>query len=246
MKVLTNRGRYQAAFLIVLAASIAPTCASAGMLFSTSYEAPAYTIGALSGQAGWANSFDIDPTVSSLLPRTGIQGLEIRKNPSDNPFGLTFLTGPFTNSQPLVAVEHSIYLPASNGWTGSWFSPMALIGENGYFGQIAIRNGVEATFVGGSTPIQTDTWIDLKLVLDFPNQTQEAFINGVSIGSTAFESVATQLVSVEIFHIFGSTNDSAVYVDDLRITAVPEPSSVVLVAAGGCLIVLKSRKKRRA
>ncbi len=214
-------------------------------LFSTSYESPTYSAGPLSGQDGWVNSFDIDPTVTSVLPRTGSQGLEVRKTPSDNPFGLTFRAGPYATSLPKVSVEHSIRLPRATGWESSFLSPMALIGENGFIGQVAVRNGLTAELftkgVGGSTPIQTDVWLDLKLILDFETQTQEGFVNGVSIGTVAFDNPATRLVQVEIFHII-PTDDNPFYVDDLRITAIPEPTTALSLLAGASLMLICRRK----
>lgn len=213
-------------------------------LFSTSYEAPTYSAGPLSGQDGWVNSFDIDPLVSSVQPKTGTQALEVRKSAGDNGFGLTFRNGPYPSSLPQVVVQHSIFLPGNTGWEGSFLSPMALIGENGFIGQVAIRNGSVAELfvdnVGGSTPVQADSWIDLQLVLDFPTQTQEAFVNGVSIGWTAFDNPSTRLDQVETFHIIG-TDDNPFYVDDLSITAIPEPSSLALIACAGAFVLRRRR-----
>jgi hypothetical protein len=235
---------------------VTPRTVFAGVLYSTSYEAPTYSVGPLSGQDGWLNSFDIDPKVISGFARTGSQSLEIRQAAGENPYGLTFRVGPYSTSLPQVIVEHSIYLAGSVGWTppSTFFSPLALNGANGFISQIAVRDGTHLDFFGEVTPIETDRWIDLKLVLDFPTQTSSAFINGTFVDSKPFASAATELLQVEIFHIFDNTNfdhpgpSNSVFLDDLRITsAVPEPSSLALLAAAGfCGAIVVARRRAAA
>ncbi len=217
------------AFLTCVALATAPLSAFAADLFSTSYEAPTYSVGPLDGQDGWVNRFDIDPVVTSGFARTGSQSLEVRQAAGENPFGLTFRVGPYSTAAPKVSVEHSVDLDGPDGWTSTFVSPLALVGENGFVAQLAIRDGATANLgladIGvGGVPIQTDTWITLELVLDFPTQTVEGFVDGVSIGSGPFASPATELVQVEIFHIFGLGNPGpspSFFVDDLSISSIP-------------------------
>ncbi|EAZ90695.1 PEP-CTERM sorting domain-containing protein [Crocosphaera chwakensis] len=228
--------------------------AYAGVLYSTSYEAPDYSVGALSGQEGWLNSFDIDPVVTSGFARTGSQSLEVRQAVGENPFGLTFRAGPYSTSAPMVSVKHSIYLDGTDGWASpsTFLSPMALIGENGFVSQLAVRDGNRVEFGGGVADIETDRWIDLKLVLDFQTQTSNAFVDGSFIGSETFDNPATELVQVEIFHIFDNTTfnspglSSSFFVDDLsiKINSVPEPGTILgLFAIGGLGFATKLKKQ---
>ena len=239
--------------VVISVLCIEPTTVFAGIVYSTSYEAPDFSVGALSGQQGWVNSFDIDPAVTSAFARTGSQSLEVRQAAGENPYGLTFRAGPYSTSAPMLSVEHSIYLDGTDGWNSpsTFLSPMALIGENGFVSQLAVRDGNRVEFGGNVVSIESNRWIDLKLVLDFQTQTSNAFIGGNFIGSEAFENFATELVQVEIFHIFDNTNfdipgpSSSFFVDDLRISSVPEPSSIALlaIAAIGCFIA-RGRRMR--
>jgi hypothetical protein len=126
---------------------------------------------------------------------------------------------------------------------------MALQGENGFIAQLPVRNGTHVEFGTTLVPIELETWIDLKLVLDFPTQTASAFVNGTSIGSLPFENPTTQLAQVELFHIFDNTAfdrpgpSNSFFVDDLSITAIPEPGTGLLFAGG--MIALSFRRPRR-
>lgn len=232
---------------VLMALALSPT-ASAGLLYSTSYEQPSYVTGPLDGQEGWANSFGIDPVVTSGFARTGVQSLEVRQALDEDPFGLTFRLGPYSTSASRVVVEHSVYLNDGAAW--DFISPLVLLGSNGFIAQLAIDDGLTANLgldevVPGGVPVATQRWIDLSLVLNFPTQTVEGFVDGVSIGSGAFVSPASQLSQVEIFHIFdfASTGpSSSFFVDDLSISAVPLPSTVLLLVGG--LIGLISRRRR--
>lgn len=232
-----------------LVAASAALAATPVTLYSTSYEAPDYAVGALSGQAGWINSFDIDPTVDSSFARTGSQSLRVRQLAGQPPFGLTFRTGPYTTTLPQVAVEHSIYLAGTGGWSSpsTFFSPLALGGDNGFIAQLPVRNGSHVRFGSTDFPIELETWIDLKLVLDFPTQTVSAFVNSNPIGSLPFENPATQLKQIELFHIFDNTAfdspgpSNSFFLDDLNITAIPEPTALTLLSLPALLLTRRQR-----
>lgn len=242
--------------LSVLAASgtlLTTTVAMANpvTLYATSYESPEYSVGALNGQAGWFNSFDIDPTVDSSLARTGSQSLRVQQSANQPPFGLTFQAGPYTTALPQISVEHSIYLAGATGWNppSTFLSPMALIGDNGFITQLPVRDGTRVQFGTTNFAISTDTWIDLKLVLDFSTQTVSAFVDGNSLGTLPFENAATQLSSIELFHIFDNTSfnspgpSNSFFLDDLKVTAIPAPSSLALLA---CAPLLARRRRERS
>jgi hypothetical protein len=61
----------------------------------------------------------------------------------------------------------------------------------------------------------------------------------VSIGAGQFANPATELVQVEIFHIIDTFNPF--YVDDLSITAIPEPTSASILAFAAFGVMCRRR-----
>ncbi len=240
----TTRNRV-AAFLCGLALASAPSYALAEVLYSTSFEAPEFMEGPLGSQGGWEYSFGTDPVVTSAFSRTGDQSLVVS---GTGAFGQNQLLGPFSTSKPQISIEYSLYLDESSDWSNT-FITWGFSAPGTFLGQIPVRNGSEAVLRPADenlfpTPIELGTWIDLELVFDFSSQTQEGFVNGLSIGSTAFPNPATELTVGQLFFTNFDENDITFYVDDLSITAVPEPSTFWLLSLGGVgLIGFRLRRR---
>ncbi len=257
-----SRKYFHQEMVIFASAAIAlatlPSSASADVvLFETSYEAPEYTLGALSGQNGWIDyefgNFG-NQVVNSGPARSGSQSLRLGKLAGQGAYGTTQRSGPFSTSLPQVIVEHSIYLEGTNGWNlgpGDYTqgSPFSLYGPSDVFiSQIVVFQGLNVQFAGVDVPIATDTWLDLKLVLDFPTQTATGYLNGNLIGTEPFANPASQLALLEVYGLMGFTTPGpspSFYFDDLRVTAVPEPGSAGLILAGAGLIAMAVRRQRR-
>jgi hypothetical protein len=244
-------------FLIAtIALATFPSSASAAVvLFETSYEAPEYNLGALSGQNGWIDyefaSFG-NQVVNSGPARSGSQSLRLGKLAGQGPYGTTQRSGPFSTSLPQVIVEHSIYLEGTTGWNlgpGDYTqgSPIAVYGPGDVFiSQFSVFQGLNVQFASVDVPITTDTWLDLKLVLDFPTQTASGYLNGTFIGTEAFANPASEIALLEVYGLMGFTTPGpspSFYFDDLRVTAVPEPGSAFLLA--GTVFALGFRRLRR-
>ncbi len=227
----------------VLAVAGAAGVASADILYSTSFETPEFAAGALASQGGWEYSFGTDFAVTSGFARTGNQSLMI--NGTDTTFGQNTLNGPFATTASQIAVAYSVYLDPTSDWSNT-FITFGISAPGTFLGQLAIRNGSAAVLRPSDTDlfptaIALGDWIDLQLVFDFPSQTQEAFVNGVSIGSIAFRGPATELSLGQLFYTNFGGNDIEFYVDDISVTAVPAPGAAAILAAGG---VFASRRRR--
>jgi hypothetical protein len=249
-----NRSSMSAALMCctVLAASTAYATAPV-VLYSTSYEAPEYAVGPLSGQNGWIDyefgSFG-NQVVNSGPARSGSQSLRLGKLAGQGPYGTTQRSGPFSTSLPQVIVEHSIYLEGTAGWNlgpddYTQGSPIALYGPGDVFiSQIVVFQGLNVQFAGVNVPITTDTWLDLKLVLDFPTQTATGYLNGNFIGTEPFANPASQIALLEVYGLMGFTTPGpspAFYFDDLSITAIPEPTALALLSIPALLLTGRKR-----
>lgn len=232
-------------FSVAIALAIFPSSASADVvLFETSYEAPDYNLGALNGQNGWFDYEFADfgnQVVDSGPTRSGSQSLRLVKLAGQGAYGTTQRSGSFSTLLPQVIVEHSIYLEGATGWNlgpndYTFGSPLALYGPGDVFiSQIVVFQGLNVQFASVDVPITTDTWLDLKLVLDFPTQTATGYLNGNLIGVEPFANPASELFTLEVAGLMGFNTPGpspSFYFDDLRVTAVPEPGSGALLLAG--------------
>jgi hypothetical protein len=258
---MIRRHFQQAGFAFFSAAIALATFSSSAsadvVLFETSYEAPEYNLGALSGQNGWIEYEFADfgnQVVDSGPARSGSQSLRLAKLAGQGPYGTTQRSGPFATSLPQVVVEHSIYLEGATGWNlGSndytQAAPIAVYGPGDVFiSQFAVFQGSNVQFASVDVPITTDTWLDLKLVLDFPTQTASGYLNGTLIGTEPFANPASQISLLEVYGLMGFNTPGpspALYFDDLRVTAVPEPGTAGMLLAGAGFIAVWVGRRRR-
>lgn len=91
-----------------------------------------------------------------------------------------------------------------------------------------------------------NTWYKFNLIIDIPNNTYDIYRDGDLLASGAsFRGSPTYLNRV----CFGATTAGIVegYLDDLRITVIPEPATMLLLGSGLLgLAALGRRKNRRA
>ena len=66
-------------------------------------------------------------------------------------------------------------------------------------------------------------------------------MNGLSLGSTAFNGPATGLSLGPLFYTNFDENDIEFYVDDISVTAVPASGAIAMLAATG---LLPGRRRR--
>lgn len=220
-----------------LVAASAPTLGFAEDLFSTSYEEPTYSVGALDGQGGWVAPHFGVAGVTSKLSRSGSQAVEF-----DEINEHAQQSGPFPTTQPRVVVKQAVYIDGPDDeellQEGFFVTPHAIGGvapDNDFIGQISVINGKGNLGLGatlgsgdgrkGFVPIEAGRWFILKHVLDFANQTREAFVDGEFIASAPFANPGTDLSRVEMVVL--NIPNHRVYFDDLSITAVPDPDTEI-------------------
>ncbi len=226
----------------VLAFSI---CASAGNVYQTGFESPAYTTGTLNGQNGWFNS--TIPVVETAVVHSGSQavGFDASKDPGGQNAVVTPLSFTASPANPVVTVQVDAYFtqPASGN---TFWDVAAVVSSTGFIDQLEVDNsgnavlGLASTGVG-SVPVLANAWNTFDLMLDYNTQTSSAYVNGTFIGSGAFANPSTDLTFLG-FGVNGSFGQGTgqMYVDDI-VVSTPEPSTLVLLSLGAAFGYFRRR-----
>ncbi len=233
--------------LLLLLGCMGP--ASADIIYQTGFESPSYSLGTLAGQNNWGNSSI--PVVENTTVLSGSQAVEF--DASLLPSGQNVIAQPLSynsvnNSQALVRIQEAFFLSAT-GTTSVW-DVMVVVGNNGFIGQLGVRNnniGLGLANSGvGSVPVMRGQWNSLELDLNFQTQIQSAFMNGIFIGEGSFSNPTTSLGFVE-FGVNQSPGTDQAFFDNLSITssAVPEPSTLVIGLLGVALAGGYGLRRRR-
>src|SRR6202140_5039638 len=106
--------------------------------FFTGFEPPTYTLGALTGQDGWAEFSDAFVTVENFLVKSGSQAVFLDGHGAQTPHGgIPFQSGPYhtDTAGSLVDLSADIYLASSSLESGWQFAApgAGLIGFAGGF-----------------------------------------------------------------------------------------------------------------
>jgi hypothetical protein len=238
--------------------------ASATVLYSTGFEAPTFSLGALNGQGGWV----VDPfaapadaaqvVVENTVTYKGGQAVEVpyMAASGDLPY---YAVGPIVPTDPIVVSMAINY--ANIGGTPALFAVTTSPGFDITAGVRLYSNGnINALTAGSSFPAigtyNPGTWVDVSMTLNYATQTYSVSADGVLLATNlAFcgdmpdsndcaGSQTSQFGDVEFFA--GRPKQSIpAYLDDVSISSIPEPASWSLFIAGVGLAGAALRRNRR-
>ena len=227
------------------------------VLYSTGFESPAFTTGAISGQNGWSVFGPGTSSVENFFADTGSQAVFVDG-------GAASQSGPYyalSSSGPLIDLSADSAIFSSSTETQWQFGALGA-GLVGYLGGVNIEtNGnIEAITAGfpvigtftKATGFNSSAWQSIDLLFDIATQTYNISLNGTLLasnvpfcGSNAGGCTgANRSFGDAFFDSFGGGNDSG-YIDNLSIVSVsaPEPSMIFPIAAGLAGIGMALRRR---
>lgn len=242
-------------------ALLAVTPARATMLFnSQGFEAPAYTLGNLTGQNGWAFQGTGPATVQTAVVKSGTQAVSLSGTATTwhwPSVGYTPTAGEFIRvssdirrgSSVETAKNFGYFLDVYDNAAGARIGRVGIANNAGALVGIATTKNASGT-VGNyilQSGMQWDTWYGFQMDLNFGSQTFNLSIDGALVGSgLPFLVAASDFGDADLQLSYTTGATDAGYYDNYKVEAVPEPqawamSGVVLVGVAGYVI-----RRRRA
>jgi hypothetical protein len=218
--------------------------AFAGVLYSTGFEPPTYTTGALAGQDGWTGTLGTVET-ATVFGATQAVGYDAT--------GAPFLSQLF-NSHAVPGGQGSLvevtdeFLVSAADRNVNWEN-LTLFGNASFVAEFVIIDGIVGLVslgnLLGTMPVTVGAWHDYELDVNFATDMVAGYVDGNLIGAGSFGAANTALTVVDLgINNTNGLSTSQAFVDNLSITAVtavPEPSAVVLWAVGLSVLCLSAR-----
>lgn len=244
--------------------AVTGSAATAQTLYSTGWEAapasPAWNTGNISGQNTWVN---FNAAAGHTVQNSGDNGVTAatgnRMHRSLASTGTNFerdswvdLTAAWAgrtvgNNTAVGSID--MFLEANMTTVG--FHGLSIFSSAGQIGGIYVSAANGAIILLGTSQavvgtITRGTWTNIGVAIDFTTGNLAAIVNGVTVGSVAFNNVTnTDIADIDLANISGSaptTSSSRMYTDNYLVRAIPTPGALALVGLGG----LVAARRRRA
>lgn len=225
--------------------------ASAGTLYQTGFEAPAFQLGNLTGQGGWLTGYSPSVDAGQVVSFSAGQVVQITGSElalASSNFYTSYFYQPLQNYSPLamqtpvISVSADFWLTVGPISHTNWlFAFLILSDQNGVaFETIGIDNNGNVFGQNFATQNQTTTapgkgtnsFHTLRTDLDFTSSHMTFFMDGTPFGSMPFNtSSSNQLGSVGLILQGGDPVDATMLADNLSVVASPRISRVFHAAS---------------
>jgi hypothetical protein len=233
--------------VIAVATALSASSAFAATLFdSQGFEAPAYTLGNLTGQNGWAFQGTGPATVQSAVVKSGAQAVSLSGAATTwhwPSVGYTPAAGEIIRvnsdirrgSSVETAKNFGYFLDVYDNTAGSRIGRVGIANSSGSLVGIATTKNASGT-VGSyiyQSGMQWDTWYGFQMDLNFGSQTFNLSIDGTVVGSDLpFLIAATDFgdADLQLSYTAGATDVG--YFDNYKVEAIPEPAAISIMLLG--------------
>jgi hypothetical protein len=229
-------------------------------VYSTSFEAPTFSVGDLEGQDGWTTTNTAQPTwtVSTDRAKTGTQSVkwsDAGVTTGTSSFAWRDVSSFATNPVPALNASFSVFIEQNSAASRRF--GFDVFYDTGDWTRLVIdkNTGVFAnTNIGSSTLSQVGTlgtaaagrWVDISVSIDFVTRAVSAKVDGINIAMPSLSAATTEATDIDLFRGLNNpvTGDTGLaYFDDVTYQAVPEPATMALLALGA--VVANRRRNKR-
>jgi hypothetical protein len=247
---------------VLMSGLLGANVARADLLYSTNFNGPLYTDGPLIGQDGWAitGTTTTNPVAVSNTATNGSVALTTTGQDVNRPFASTtsgsiFLSASITLSAAQATGDYFLHM--SDGGTSNFYSRIyARSQDAGFTMAMGTSSGAGVTY--GTAVLNFGQTYNIlaryDIVSGAANDTGALYINPndpFGNGDTPYvnaTTIGTDAVGFAAVNLRQGTagNASTLVIDNIAvntITAVPEPTSLALLAVGGCVGLFAMRRR---
>jgi len=251
-------------FSVILAMATLGVVANAQVVFQTGFEAPGFSVGPIINQNGFT-TFNADangPIISTANPKSGNQHLRL---PDNALVANGTLSGAFSpvfagGTGPQIVSRASFFIPTNDAGGADYDFIGQSVGQGQlvfrlkfeFLGTVVVVDDLDGAGAGGATFEDTGfaftrgQWNDVEVVTNYTTLTQTYKINGATIYTGNFlnqtnTSIDQVIMFSDLFHNAGVVGGD---VDDVSVTVVPEPAT--MLALGGAVAAFMRRRRKSA
>lgn len=227
-------------FALALCGGLA-TSVQAEVLYSTGFEAPAFSLGSIDGQDGWY-PWIVAPVIQTATVHSGSQAAGI------DGFG----EADHDTNVPVSGQMFSLQCDFMHTGNANNQSGIFLSGDTGFIAQLVSGNsdsGNSWFFLGGFASANHESgvsladgqWHHLNLILDIAAQSITGYADDHYLGSLAMDTVPFP-TAITLFGFYQyAEGDAQSYFDNFSFEAVPAPGAAAILGLAG---VMAGRRRR--